>query len=238
VEWFRNTPDGVLMSVGVFTTGFSEDDVECIILNKSTKSLSLYHQMVGRGGRITNTIFKPYFKLIDLGGNVKEFGSWSENVDWAELYKNEVEKKCQVRDLEDFIVCYNCSALINSYDCPVCGAKKKEKKASSKVVIAEEITKLPPPKANHILKYSISNNLDVNEAKTLTANYLVDMLIFAKTSKETVYKDLNYLNKKIDNLIRPIYFSLHGSDLEGNRKRTLKDFRDKVLKRIDSYYKV
>jgi superfamily II DNA or RNA helicase len=48
VEWFKNTPDGILMSVGVFTTGFSVSDVEAIILNKATNSLSLVNQIVGR----------------------------------------------------------------------------------------------------------------------------------------------------------------------------------------------
>jgi superfamily II DNA or RNA helicase len=48
VDWFKNTPNGILMSVGVFTTGFDCDDVEAIILNKATNSLSLYHQIVGR----------------------------------------------------------------------------------------------------------------------------------------------------------------------------------------------
>ena len=239
VDWFRKTPDAVLMSVGVFTTGFDVDDVECIILNKATKSLSLYHQIVGRGGRVTDKIFKPFFKLIDLGGNVQRFGSWSDDVDWNEIYNNSKEKKKSVRDLEDFIICHECEAMIKEFPCEYCECVKPEKKKITKQnTLAKELIKLPPPKGNHILKYSIANDLDINDAKTLTANYLVDMLTFARTHKDTTYRDEGLLRAKIDNIIRPIYFTLHGSQLKGNRRRTLIDFRNKVLNKIEKHYDI
>lgn len=237
VEWFRNTPDGILMSVGVFTTGLDIDDVECIIMNKATKSLSLYHQIVGRGGRITDKIYKPYFKFIDLGGNVQRFGSWSYDVDWVKIYNDTKEKKKIIRVLEDFKNCYECQAMISSYPCEYCGSIEKEKKAPVKgEAIAKEFKKLPAPKAVHILNYSLANDLDINDAKVLTANYIIDILFFAKTKKSTVYKDIELLNSKIDQLIRPIYFALNKSELKGNRKRTLIDFRNKVIKKINKFY--
>ena len=233
VEWFRNTPDGVLMSVGVFTTGFDVDDVEAIILNKATKSLSLYHQMVGRGGRITKKIYKPYFKLIDLGGNIAEFGSWSDEVNWSEIYNHEKEKKTQIRDLEDFNICHACEAMIKSFPCEYCGAEKKVKKATQKVVIAKELKKLPPPKATHILNYALANDLDINEAKKLTANYILDMFLFSQTSKKKVSENVDYLKEQIKISIHPIYFALHGSELKGNRKRTIKDFEQKIFNKLN-----
>tara|TARA_R110002167_G_scaffold243070_1_gene448635 strand:- start:966 stop:2552 length:1587 start_codon:yes stop_codon:yes gene_type:complete len=236
VEWFRNTPNAVLMSVGVFTTGFDVDDVECIILNKATKSLSLYHQMVGRGGRITTKIYKPFFKLIDLGGNIAEFGSWSDPVNWGKIYNNEKETKSTIRDIEDFIVCHGCEAMIKEFPCEYCGAEKKVKKAKSKIVIAEEIKKLPPPKATHILKYALANDLDVNEAKSLTANYILDMFLFSQTSKEKVEESIDYLRNEISKAIKPIYFALHGSNLKGNRKRTIKDFENKIFNKLNKHY--
>jgi superfamily II DNA or RNA helicase len=236
VEWFRNTPDAVLMSVGVFTTGFDVDDVECIILNKATKSLSLYHQMVGRGGRITDKIYKPFFKLIDLGGNINEFGSWSDSVNWSKIYNNEKETKSQIRDIEDFIVCHGCEAMIKEFPCEYCGAEKKVKKASSKVVIAEEVKKLPPPKATHILKYALANDLDVNDAKTLTANYILDMFLFSQTKIGTVKENIDYLKNEIKKAVKPIYFALHGSNLKGNRRRTIKDFENKIFKKLNQHY--
>ena len=236
VDWFRNTPDGILMSVGVFTTGFDVEDVECIIMNKATKSLSLYHQIVGRGGRITDKIYKPYFKMIDLGGNVKIHGSWSDDVNWDEIYNYEKEKKVSVRDVEDFIICHSCEAMIKNYSCKYCGAKRPKKVNTSQVVIAQEVIKLPPPKASHILNYCIANNLDVNKGKNLTANYILDMFIFAKTSIESIQKNKEYLKTEIETAIKPIYFALHKSELEGNRNRTLNDFYNKVYKKLNDYY--
>ena len=237
VEWFRNTPDGILMSVGVFTTGFDVDDVEAIILNKATQSLSLYHQMVGRGGRITDKIYKPFFLCIDLGGNLGRFGSWSDDVDWAKIYNNEKEKQTQIRTLEDFIVCHQCDALIDGYECEVCGAQeppKKEKKA--KIVIAEQLKQIPPPTPTSILRYAEANDLDINEAKKLTANYLLDMFIFSKTTVENIKANKDYLKNKMQEFIRPIYFALHGSKLKGNKHRTMKDFENKVFTKINKHY--
>mgnify|MGYP003846993165 FL=1 len=42
LQWFKKTPDAILTSVGILTTGFDEPTVESIILNRATKSLTLY----------------------------------------------------------------------------------------------------------------------------------------------------------------------------------------------------
>lgn len=237
VEWFRDTPNGILMSVGVFTTGFDVDDVEAIILNKATQSLSLYHQMVGRGGRITEKIYKPFFLCVDLGGNLGRFGSWSDDVDWEAIYNNEKEKKSRIRELEDFIICHKCNALIESYDCDVCGAKeppKREKK--QKIVIAEQVKEMPPPTPKSILRYATAKNLTINDAKKLTANYLLDMFIFSNTSKDSIKRNKEYLINKINSFIVPIYFALHRSELEGNRRKTIMDFQKKVFIKLNKHY--
>jgi superfamily II DNA or RNA helicase len=49
--WFKHTPDAILTSVSILTTGFDEPTVEAVILNRATKSLTLYFQMIGRGSR-------------------------------------------------------------------------------------------------------------------------------------------------------------------------------------------
>ena len=52
LQWFREKPDAILTSVSILTTGFDEPTVESIILNRATKSLTLYFQMIGRGSRV------------------------------------------------------------------------------------------------------------------------------------------------------------------------------------------
>jgi superfamily II DNA or RNA helicase len=86
LEWFRNTPDAILTSVSILTTGFDEPTVESIILNRATKSLTLYFQMIGRGSRILPD--KKEFMVIDLGNNLSRFGLWNSDVDWRSIFQN------------------------------------------------------------------------------------------------------------------------------------------------------
>jgi superfamily II DNA or RNA helicase len=84
LEWFSNTPDAVLTSVSILTTGFDEPSVETIILNRATRSLTLYFQMIGRGSRILKD--KEEFTVIDLGNNIARFGPWDAELDWHEIF--------------------------------------------------------------------------------------------------------------------------------------------------------
>ncbi len=84
LHWFKHKPDAILTSVGILTTGFDEPTVESIILNRATKSLTLYHQMIGRGSRILPN--KKEFDVIDLGNNALRFGLWKDHVDWREIF--------------------------------------------------------------------------------------------------------------------------------------------------------
>ncbi len=84
LDWFANTPDAILSSVSILTTGFDEPSVETIILNRATRSLTLYFQMIGRGSRITGS--KEEFTVVDMGNNIARFGPWDSPVDWQEIF--------------------------------------------------------------------------------------------------------------------------------------------------------
>jgi len=84
LEWFRNTKDGVLTSVSILTTGFDEPEVETILLNRATKSLTLYHQMIGRGSRVLPK--KKKFNIVDLGNNSRRFNLWQFPIDWKHVF--------------------------------------------------------------------------------------------------------------------------------------------------------
>jgi superfamily II DNA or RNA helicase len=86
LQWFKKTPNAILTSVGILTTGFDEPTVETIILNRATKSLTLYYQMIGRGSRKLSN--KNTFNVIDLGNNAARFGLWSDPVDWQHIFKS------------------------------------------------------------------------------------------------------------------------------------------------------
>ena len=84
LKWFKETPDAILTSVSILTTGFDEPSVETIILNRATRSLTLYFQMIGRGSRYLPQ--KEEFNVIDMGNNVARFGLWNAGIDWQEIF--------------------------------------------------------------------------------------------------------------------------------------------------------
>ncbi len=86
LKWFKEKPDAILTSVGILTTGFDEPTVDTIILNRATRSLTLYHQMIGRGSRVLPN--KSNFTVIDLGNNAHRFGLWDAAVDWVSIFRS------------------------------------------------------------------------------------------------------------------------------------------------------
>ena len=61
-----------VVNVGVLTTGFDYPELECVLIARSTMSLALYYQIVGRAMRIAPK--KENAWIVDLGGNVNFFG--------------------------------------------------------------------------------------------------------------------------------------------------------------------
>jgi type I site-specific restriction endonuclease len=70
--------------VSILTTGFDEPTVETVILNRATRSLTLYFQMIGRGSRVLKN--KKKFNVIDLGNNTLRFGAWNDPIDWNDIF--------------------------------------------------------------------------------------------------------------------------------------------------------
>lgn len=86
LQWFRETKGAVLTSVGILTTGFDEPSIQAIILNRATRSVSLYYQMIGRGSRVIPD--KADFDVIDLGNNAARFGLWASGLDWQKIFRS------------------------------------------------------------------------------------------------------------------------------------------------------
>jgi len=86
LKWFKKTKGAILTSVSILTTGFDEPSVQTVILNRATNSLTLYHQMIGRGSRRLPQ--KKTFNIIDLGNNIDRFGEWNAPVDWKFVFEN------------------------------------------------------------------------------------------------------------------------------------------------------
>lgn len=61
-----------LINVGVLTTGFDYPALECVLIARSTMSLALYYQIVGRAMRPHPE--KQSAWIVDLGNNIQFFG--------------------------------------------------------------------------------------------------------------------------------------------------------------------
>lgn len=106
---FRESKFTGLFNVGIATTGFDCPDVECIILDVATKSLVLYLQMVGRGGRPSKN--KNFFYVLDFGNNIEEHGYWHIDREWS----LDIKKKSKSKEKENVSpvkYCPNCNCII------------------------------------------------------------------------------------------------------------------------------
>jgi len=243
VKWFKDGRDRVLINTNVFTTGFDVDDIEMIILNRATKSLSLYIQMVGRGSRTTKKIDKKLFGVIDLGGNIKEHGAWSMDRDWLSHF-NQTSRQRRKSDLKSVWFCEVCDYINEAhfYDCDDCGTPKE---SAVKEVLPKrlrdgeivEVTKPNPPSTKRIVDYICRNGSnDVSLAFQILDTQFIDMLIRAGIGKTEYYKD-DRLEKRIIDIQRTVYFGLLGSKLTGANKK-LSTLQKRLKTKISKYYEV
>ena len=234
VEWFKNTPDAVLLNVQVFTTGFDCTDVECIFLNKKTKSINLFLQMVGRGGRITDKILKPSFRVIDMGGNIDDLGgAWSQPRDWESYFYGGITKPCGTPKPAIVRTCHNCESIIaaNSLTCPECGVDREYKGGVKGLPERDGKPVIPSP--SFILDYCEKNNLDMLNARKIVYNYVSQM--FDNVPFETFYRHQasGELFKRAKSFLRPYYYTIQNSNLEGNKSRKFNSFVNEAIKRIE-----
>lgn len=72
INGFKDGSIKIVFNMGVLTTGFDHPALDCIILARPTRSITLYYQMLGRGVRIHPS--KKDCLVIDFTGTVKELG--------------------------------------------------------------------------------------------------------------------------------------------------------------------
>lgn len=245
VKWFKDNDDSILCNVGVFVAGFDVKEVQAIILNVATTSLSRYLQMVGRGGRATDKIYKDNFIVVDGGGNVNRFNAWSDNTrNWHSIFFNGVGKEKPKKELVDQIKeCDNCGYYMSrtATECPECGTitvtKKREKTEGDS--IARPLDKIPLPNGEKIYRYTVSQGENIHFAHKILINQIIDLFIFHQVSKELYEKTKNNgkLDEKISKMIRSCFFVLMAKkDIQSGSNRTLKYLKDKTKERLEKYY--
>lgn len=244
VEWFKNTPDAVLCNVGVFTTGFDVKDVQAIIVNRPTQSLSLWIQIVGRGARTCTNIYKDSFVVIDGGENAARHGEWSsQSRDWKMIFEKGIGKtKPKSIALEEVKECPKCFCLVakKTAECPECGhvfvSKRIGKPISEKVAV---IARNPPkPNAKKIIEYCRANELNQGSAFKILINQILDMFIYYRVDKSLYLatRKNGKLSKKIDELYQPVYFAIIDSDLVKSGNKTMQTTKSRILTKIEQHY--
>jgi len=238
IDWFKNTPNAILLNVQVFTTGFDCTDVEVIFLNKKTKSINLFLQMVGRGGRITEKIFKPKFRVIDMGNNNEDFGNWSDKREWNGLFYDKETKEVGAAQPAAVRTCDSCESIIaaNSLKCEVCGAERVYTSGGSVLGLPQRQGKPVIPNPEKIVQYCEKKQVNILTARKIVYNYVSQM--FENTPFEVFRsaKATGELFYKTNEFIKPYYFAIQKSKLEGNRCRTINSFTNETIKQIERRY--
>jgi superfamily II DNA or RNA helicase len=120
----------VLCNCEVLTAGFDQWDIETVIINRATKSLSLFLQMAGRGSRPTDYRFigkegylqKTHFNILDMGSNIFTHGFWEDDRSWSLIHKtSKKEGVAPVKECKE--IEGGCGAIVHSSapKCKYCG---------------------------------------------------------------------------------------------------------------------
>jgi len=134
IEAFTQSKNGILVNCGIATTGFDCPDIEVVVVNRATKSVALWLQMVGRASRRTEQ--KEAFTILDFGENVTRLGFWQEPRDWANLFLNPKKKGEGVAPVKDCPAC-GFVAYASARICANCGAEFAPNLKTEAEVLAE-----------------------------------------------------------------------------------------------------
>jgi superfamily II DNA or RNA helicase len=231
IEWFKNTPDAVLINTGCFTKGFDVCDVEVILMARATMSLALWIQIAGRGARKTTKIEKPYFLLIDGGNNNQTHGIFSFDRDWRKIFSDKQRKSV----LLDIIECDACGYNFEKKDkiCPNCGweipeGQQKEREQKEYIIVGKKNKLLPPT-------LDLEFHINKNHSKFETLKILKQKWVTFLCKLELPKKDFLWHEKegnfaiRFTKYLRPLYFKIIGSMLRDGKPVKWLTFTEKIL---------
>jgi superfamily II DNA or RNA helicase len=186
IEAFTQSKNGILVNCGIATTGFDCPDIEVVVINRATKSVALWLQMVGRASRRTAT--KSAFTILDFGENVARLGFWQEPRDWAHLFENPKKKGEGVAPVKDCPAC-GFVAYASARICANCGAEFPATAKSEEDIIAtlkllnyQKSAKLEGRKIYDIAK-NPADLYDLQRVKKYKQAFIERVLYFANYSE-------------------------------------------------------
>jgi len=106
----------VLFNAGILTTGYNVREVETILISRSTVSLPLWLQILGRGSRTYPG--KQYFNVLDFGDNSSRLGYYNQMREWSLWHKQ--SKGGGAPPVKECKKC-KCYVFATLRECPFCG---------------------------------------------------------------------------------------------------------------------
>lgn len=220
LEWFKQTPDGILQNVGIATTGYDEATIELVLVNKAVMSMPLWLQMCGRGSRPIGEKFitekrreysyqlhpKSLFKIIDMGGNAIAHGDWCNARDWVSIFHDPPKPgKATAAPVKS---CPQCEAILPASTklCPYCGFKWADKEIAieselhefiviTKQIDADALIKEHKEKKEYYSFFQIGRELAI-KAKSTIPQMSDDYFNFVLSKYHDLGKEWCKLNKK------------------------------------------
>ena len=251
VEWFRDEREAILVGTNVFTTGFDVTDIEVVIVNRATKSLSLWLQMVGRGARITDKIFKSAFVVIDLGQNIETHGLWSQERDWNEYFAEQPWKLKRKKQVQEVWTCSHCDGLTPTGEvmdsdglqrCGECGAVRefvpRGDNGIDKTGTLVPRDAMPVPKGPEIVKYVRKIGRPENAlAFQILEKQILDLFITHEVTYRDYQSRYERYKKRVTEIYTKAYFQIIREQLEGDGRR-LDTSLKRIQGKIDKHYKI
>lgn len=249
VQWFKDTEGAILVSTGTFTTGFDVKEVECIIVNRPTKSLSLWHQIIGRGARPSDLIFKDNFIVIDLGGNVKRLGKWSDQLDWKDIFYNGVVKARKKKEI--LVQCEKCGYNwlgSNKDECPDCGhlnvvqlqqrTTKGEDEQEIDIIDKKTVAlqTIPLPNGKKIAEFVVRTSNDKKDYYRILIEKYVDLWKLYRVDKTTYLERVRtgYLYTRIQEYLKKNYGYVNM--IKNGVPRTYAYLQEKIESRLKAIF--
>ena len=238
VEKFRNTPNAILFNVGVFCKGFDVTDVECIIVSRRVSSLSLWIQIVGRGSRTTEKLYKDRFIVIDGGNNISRLGKWSDNFDWEKLFWGKDDYKPKKEAPEEMLKeCDGCGELMPERQC-VCKLCEHNNCKIKQIVI----------------DYGIAvqvNKVDIDIKKIIRYSENKDKFFALKVLNEQIFRLFKNVDKDqfernktggVERIftthLKSGYLAIIRSNLESKANRTYAQQKKILLTKLENKYNI
>jgi superfamily II DNA or RNA helicase len=234
IQWFKDTPDAVLINTGCFTKGFDVCDVEVILMARATKSLSLWIQIAGRGARKTKKIDKPYFLLIDGGNNNEEHGIFSFDRDWRKIFFDRQIKSFLTEEID----CDECGCRYPKSEkkCPNCGAVPEVEEIEDEEDKPVKEFKINGKKAAPIIPtLDINFHIEKGHTKYETFKILKNKWVTFLCKFEITLKNFEYhqrngtFKERFIKHLRPLYLQVLRSILKDSKHVKFDSYTDKIL---------